>query len=105
VKRYKSEDEPKPKPGPEPQEVFVSSKTQAVIDAAFDADFEIDFANLDATFEASIKKIAAAAIRTAANQAVPRETVKDPNWVSGAYKQRMDTRAHLLSIADELEGL
>jgi hypothetical protein len=46
----------------------------------------------------------AAAIRAAADQVVPRETVKDPNWVSGAYKQRMDTRAHLLSIADELEG-
>ena len=46
----------------------------------------------------------AAAIRAVADQVVPRETNKDPYWVSDAYKQRADTRAYLLSIAAELDG-
>jgi len=46
----------------------------------------------------------AAAIRAAADQVVPREAAKDRDWVSDAYKQRMDTRSQLLAIASELKS-
>ena len=73
-----------PVPGP------LSPAAQAVRDAAFDADFEIDFANLDATFEASINKIAAAILREAAGYLFPSDTAKECYY-------------HLLAIATELD--
>jgi hypothetical protein len=81
----------------------LSPAAQAVRDAAFDADFEIDFANLDATFEASINKIAAAALRAAADQVVPEDG--DPIYgLTPARAERKVVRRKLLAIAAELEG-
>jgi hypothetical protein len=80
----------------------LSPAAQAVRDAAFDADFEIDFANLDATFEASINKIAAAALRAAADQVVPENQFGPPE--NAAAAQREITRAKLLAITTELKN-
>jgi hypothetical protein len=90
----------------------LSPSAQAVLDAAFETDFEIDFANLDASVKASINKIAAAAIRTAADQVVPVELedkdldFSNPDDKAEWYQwsQRQCTRRQLLAIADELEG-
>jgi hypothetical protein len=68
----------------------LSPAAQAVLDAAFDTDFEIDFANLDATFEASINKIVVAAIRALADQVLE-------DWNEETYDK-------ILAIATELEG-
>jgi hypothetical protein len=91
VKRYKSEDEPKPKP--EPQEVFVSSKTQAAIDA------------YEAT--ADKYKALAAVIRAVADQVVP-ETKGPRNQLEyelGDWDARDDVRDKLLAIVTELNTL
>jgi len=72
----------------------LSPAAQAVLDAANAAYDDV----------ATVREGTASALRAAADQVVPREAVKDRNWVSDAYKQRMDTRAYLLAIADELEG-
>jgi len=84
----------------------LSPAAKAVLDAAFDTDFEIDFANLDATFEASINKIAAAALRAVADQVVPEEVVRLEDGVLALARlcQREITRKKLLAIATELEG-
>jgi hypothetical protein len=84
VKRYKSEDEPKPEP--EPQEVFVSSKTQAVIDAYEET--------------ADKYKALAAVIRALVNQG---DCIYDPE---ADYQPVGIVRdSFSLAIADELEAL
>jgi hypothetical protein len=79
----------------------LSPEAQAVIDAAFDTDFEIDFTNLDATLEASIKKIAAATLRAAADQVVP----PDPCGYDCCITTCEQIRSDFLAIADELKTL
>jgi hypothetical protein len=83
-----------PTPNNAPVPVPLSPAAQAVLDAAFDTDFEIDFANLDATWEASINKIVVATLRAVADQVVP----------AGGSRKNNEIRAELLAIAPELEG-
>jgi hypothetical protein len=88
-------------PGPEP----LSPAAQAVLDAALETDFEIDFTNLDATLKASMKTVAAAALRAAADQVVPQTPVSKylEDYESGVWEANYDARTGLLAIADELE--
>ena len=88
----------------------LSPAAQAVLDAAFETDFDIDFANLDASIKATINNIAAAAIRALADQVVP--DIDEPEW--GAcnemhcdielFTDHQRKRAAILAIATELEG-
>ena len=81
-------------PGPEP----LSPAAQEVLDAAFETDFDIDFANLDASIKATINNIAAAALRALADQVVPE---------GGAFLSpgtAAEIRADILAIATELES-
>jgi hypothetical protein len=71
-----------------------SPAAQAVLDAVCD----------NTEPDCDTQHLIAAALRAAADQVVPREPAKDPLWASDAYRQRADTRAYLLAIADELEG-
>ena len=77
----------------------LSPAAHAVLDAATDVYW--DWSDMS---PASPSKIAAAALRAAADQVAPREPAKDPLWASDAYRQRADTRAYLLAIAAELEA-
>jgi hypothetical protein len=90
-------------PGPQP----LSPAAQAVLDAALETDFEIDFTNLDATLKASMKTVAAAALRAAADQVVPPEQErlfnKERPW-DGELCAVVEIRQEILAIADELEG-
>jgi hypothetical protein len=83
-------------PGPEP----LSPAAQAVLDAAFETDFDIDFANLDASIKATINNIAAAAIRALADQVVPPDPCGDDCCIT----QCEEIRAAILTIATELKG-
>jgi len=84
-----------------------SPAAQAVLDAALETDFEIDFTNLDVTVKASKKAVAAAAIRAAADQAVPDQgdiwtrDLRGDAWVR--WEERKLIRSELLAIAAELE--
>ena len=81
-----------------PMPTPLSPAAQAVLDAAFDTDFEIDLANLDATFEASINKIVVAALRAIADQVVPDiRAFISPGTAAGI-------RDDIFAIATELEG-
>jgi hypothetical protein len=86
----------------------LSPEAQAVLDAALETDFEIDFTNLDATLKASMKTVAADALRAAADQVVPLELPMDAIWwgtrADYLQEERQCTRSRLLAIADELEG-
>lgn len=63
----------------------LSPAAQAVLDAALDVEFRIEFTDLEATMKASVQRANAAALRAAA-----------------LYCKR--DSVILLSIADELEG-
>jgi len=86
VKRYKSEDEPKPKPEPEPQEVFVSPKTQYILDAYESATDKY--------------KALAAVLRALVNQG---DCMYDPEADHQPVGVVRDSFS--LAIADELEAL
>tara|TARA_R110000868_G_scaffold394914_2_gene666391 strand:- start:934 stop:1275 length:342 start_codon:yes stop_codon:yes gene_type:complete len=86
-------------PGPEP----LSPAAQAVLDAVFETDFEIDFADLDTSIKATRNKIAAAALRVLADQVAPSDAVEPRNYLPMAIEcQRI--RAEILAIATELEN-
>ena len=74
----------------------LSPAAQAVLDAVK--------RNLDWDANYHADEAAAAALRAAADQVVPRESMKDELWASGASQQRAAIRAHLLAIAAELKG-
>ena len=77
----------------------LSPEAQAVLDAAFPAyDDETLYV---ATGEQHAGKIAAAAIRTAAYEVLPREDELIDNCM---YEKRNPIREKLLEIADELEA-
>jgi hypothetical protein len=84
-------------PGPEP----LSLAAQAVLNAALETDFEIDLTNLDATLKASMKTVAAAALRAAVHWLAYETQLDDP----------MMTTTHVVdadrldAIAAELEAL
>jgi len=84
----------------------LSPAAKAVLDAALETDFEIDFTNLDATLKASMKTVAAAALRAVADQVVPE--TKGPRsqleYELGDWDARDDMRNALLAIADEREA-
>jgi hypothetical protein len=91
----------------------LSPAGQAVLNAALDADFCIEFTDLDATVEASVRSAVAAALRAAADQVVPEEpelnpleawSVEDWNYMNITKYQREECRRNLLTIAAELEG-
>lgn len=65
----------------------LSPAAQAVLDAALDVDFCIEFTDLDVTMKASVQSVVATALRTAS-----------------AWTAQQDARADLLTIAAELEG-
>jgi hypothetical protein len=72
----------------------LSPAAQAVLDAVCD--------NTEPNCDT--QHLIAATLRAVVDQVVPREPIKDRTWVGEAYKQRQETRAHLLAIAAELEG-
>ena len=76
--------------------INLSPAALAVMDAALETDFEIDFTNLDATLKASIKTVAAAALRAAAN-----DWRVDTEDIDGVEYIRTST---LKRIAAELEA-
>ena len=78
----------------------LSQAPQALLDAAFNTDFEIDFTNLDATFEASIKQIVAVIAEALADQVVPA----DPCGNDCCITQCEQIRSEILAIAAELKG-
>jgi len=82
----------------------LSPDSKAVMDAAFDADFEIDFANLDATFEASINKLAAAALRAAAMQTLLTSEHYEGSTPDDYELGWNAAVAYIQNIAAELEG-
>jgi len=82
----------------------LSPYSKAVMDAAFDADFEIDFANLDATFEASINKLAAAALRAAAMQTLLTSEHYEGSTPDDYELGWNAAVAYIQNIAAELEG-
>jgi hypothetical protein len=77
----------------------LSPETQAVLDAALPAYYAETL--YVATAEKHAGKIAAAAIRTAAYEVLPREDELIDNCM---YEKRNPIREKLLEIADELEG-
>jgi hypothetical protein len=95
----------------------LSSAAQAVLDAALDADFCIEFTDLEATMTASVQRVVAAALRTAANQ-IKLHASRTP-WLineNGYFNEtfenlealivigELNSYSKLLAIADELEG-
>jgi hypothetical protein len=77
----------------------LSPAAQAVLDAALDVDFCIEFpAALSPAFKASVQRVAATSIRAAADRVVPEGGV----FLSTASAARI--RSELLAIAAELEG-
>jgi hypothetical protein len=89
----------------------LSPAAQAVLDAALDVDFCIEFpAALSPAMKASVQRVAATSIRAAADQVVPE--VSEPDWGDcnemrcdiELYADHQRKRAALLAIADELEG-
>ena len=87
-------------PGPEP----LSPAAQAVLDAAFETDFDIDFANLDASIKATINNIAAAALRALAEQLRLELSLGDTDADAGVFAAHHAIYAAILAIATELEG-
>ena len=77
--------------------IELSPAAQAVLDAVED----------DCIHPADRHRIAAAALRAAADQVVPEQALEDVpgRFVNGCCHARLqDTRAELLAIAAELEG-
>ena len=87
----------------------LSPNAQAVLDTALDAEFCIEFSDLEATMKASVQRVVAAALQAAADQVVPERDMplqrcfgEDGTYAD--WNARDDVRNDLLSIADELEG-
>ena len=78
----------------------LSPAAQAVLDAALDADFCIEFTDLEATMKASVQRVAAATLRAAADQVVPPDPCGDDCCIDLC----VGIRAELLAIAAELEA-
>jgi hypothetical protein len=76
----------------------LSPAAQAVLNAALETDFEIDFTNLDATLKASMKTVAAAALRAVSEHG---EFVILDDSEYGDFVVKVD---FLRAIADELEA-
>ena len=78
----------------------LSPAAAAVLDAALDVDFCIEFTDLEATMKASVQRVAAAALRAAADHV---ETVAP--WVGHTESAGVHwSICELKSIAAELEG-
>ena len=81
----------------------LSPAAKAVLDAALETDFEIDFTNLDATLKASMKTVAAAVLRFVADQVEP--TFNPSNeWEEGFIDGVESVQNGLYAIATELEA-
>ena len=78
----------------------LSQRTQAILNAALNTDFENDFTNLDATFEASIKQIVAVVTEALADQVLP----DDPYADDCCFTLCKQIRSELLTIATELKS-
>ena len=86
----------------------LSPAAQAVLDTALDAEFCIEFSDLEATMKASVQRVAAAALRAAADQVVPERDMPlqrcfGEDGTYAAWGARDDVRNDLLDIAAELE--
>jgi hypothetical protein len=90
---------------PDATKMVLSPAAQAVLDAALDADFCIEFTDLEATMKASVQRVAAAALRAAADQVVPATLFSLRHITDDVWDAREDVRAKLLAIAAELEGI
>jgi hypothetical protein len=77
----------------------LSPAAQAVLDATYQ---EMDYAPL-----CNVQWAAIAALRAAADQVVPqrRKPMYADSWEESTWTAQQDTRADLLAIADELEGI
>ena len=82
----------------------LSPASQAVLDAAFETDFDIDFANLDASIKATINNIAAAALRELADQLRLERSLGDTDADAGVFAAHHAIHQRLLAIAAELEN-
>jgi hypothetical protein len=84
----------------------LSLAAQAVLDTALDAEFCIEFSDLEATMKASVQRVVAAALRAAADQVVPlrRKPLYLGSSEESTWSAQQDTREELLAIAAELEG-
>jgi len=85
----------------------LSPQAQAVLDAALDADFCVEFTDLDATVKASVQSAVAAALRAAADQVAPDDYASFTGhieWDQGMEARNDSIRDELLAIAAELEG-
>ena len=84
----------------------LSPAAQAVLDTALDAEFCIEFSDLEATMKASLQRAVAAALQAAADQVVPEQAepvgdshdeAREAQWLRIRYK--------LLAIAAELGNI
>jgi hypothetical protein len=79
-------------PGPEP----LSPAAQAAVKA-------VD--HYETTHWLTPREVAAAALRAVADQVVPETKAVDSDLDYGAWEQQQRTRAEILAIANELEGI
>jgi hypothetical protein len=82
----------------------LSPAAQAVLTAVTQQEYCLDPSEIP-TEAARTGYAVAAALRAAADQAVPETKAVDSDLDYGAWEQQQRTRAEILAIADELEAL